>query len=235
MRMLSSMGEAEEWLLSPRVPKWLLAPAVAVSVACESKEDEVAIVEVKTADGVIDLSDDDGGKIWKEEARAAFRRLAQALSPPPPLKRTILSLASIRNSMTLPVVFQRHPVARKVVRTGRVGPSDGRSSSSSTTGASLLTPPSPSPARLSIANATPQNRGRRTPRRGTVSHSAPAQSVTTSIYPRSALLASAVVSSGSRSTTSTQGAAPGGYEGSASSSRMRAGGQLYSPLPSPLS
>lgn len=53
MRILTSMGEAEEWLLSPRLPKWLLAPSVAVSTAWVPEEEEVAVVAFQTADGVL--------------------------------------------------------------------------------------------------------------------------------------------------------------------------------------
>lgn len=60
VRVLMSMGEAEVWLLSPRLPKWLLATSVAVSTAWLPEEEEVAVAAVQTADGVIELSDDDG-------------------------------------------------------------------------------------------------------------------------------------------------------------------------------
>ncbi|KAK1859246.1 hypothetical protein I4F81_001843 [Pyropia yezoensis] len=164
--MLTSMGEAKEWLLSPRLPKWLLAPLVAVSTAWVPEEDELAVVAVQTADGVIELSDDDGliNDSAEEESRSALRRVAQALPPPPPLQRTILSLASIQDFMALPVVFQRHPATGGLVRADRTSPSARPGGSSWTTGytgvsASRGGPPSTTgpagpPASLSGSSST---------------------------------------------------------------------------------
>lgn len=234
VRMLSSVAEAEQWLLSPSLPSWLLAPDTVPSTAWVSKKDEVAVVAVETADGVINLCDDDTIEEDAEQAaRVEFRRVAQALPPPPPLKRTILSLASIRDSMTLPVVFQRNPATGRVVRTDRMGRSSSRSSLSSATGASLLTPPSPAPSRSSVASETPLITGRRAPVRGSTPHSGPSQSVTTGASPPPGLLASLKSASELRSTTSRRWSASRGMHESGSRSRTPAGGELLSKRPSP--
>ncbi|KAK1868412.1 hypothetical protein I4F81_010901 [Pyropia yezoensis] len=110
-RTLSSMGDAEQWLLKFRVPAWLLAPAAVLPTVDETKGDDAVVVTVTTADGVIHLSDDEeDGQDAEAAARSAFRRAALALPPPPPITRSILALSSIKNSMLLPVAFQRHSV-----------------------------------------------------------------------------------------------------------------------------
>lgn len=234
VRMLSSVDEAEQWLLSPRVPRWLLAPAAAASTACASV-DEVEIVAVESASGVIDLCDDGGVEEYAEEAALAeFRRVAQSLPPPPPLKRTILSLASIRDSMTLPVTFQRNPATGRLVRTDREGPSAGRASHSSATGASLLTPLSPAQSRSSVALGTQHMAGRRTPARGAVTGSGQALSVTSGVSPLPGSTWS-MATSGSRRTATRRWAALRACQETGSSSRLPAGGEVLSPRPSPLS
>lgn len=155
-RTLSSMGDAEQWLLKFRVPAWLLAPAAVLPTVDETKGDDAVVVTVTTADGVIHLSDDEeDGQDAEAAARSAFRRAALAPPPPPPITRSILALSSIKNSMLLPVAFQRHSVTGSVFRARRGGPDTADGDSSSATGASLLTPPSPPTSTPSMASRSP--------------------------------------------------------------------------------
>lgn len=156
VRMLSSMSDAEEWLLKPRVPAWLLAPAAVLPTADETKGEDAVVVTVTTSDGVIHLSDDEeDGQDAEATSRSAFRRAALALPPPPPLKRSIMSLSSIKDSMLLPVAFQRHSVTGRVLRARRGGPDTADGDSSSATDASLLTPPFPPKSTPSMASRSP--------------------------------------------------------------------------------
>ncbi|KAK1867019.1 hypothetical protein I4F81_009530 [Pyropia yezoensis] len=166
-------------------------------------------------------------------ARAAFRQAAEALRPPPPLKRTILSLASIQDSMTLPVVFQRHPITGKVVRTDRPGAA-GRRTLSSTARSSLLTPPSHAPSPLSLTSGTRQERARRAARWSLLPSLGAARSVATDISPLPASLAS-ITRATSRASTSSQRACPTGGQGSASCSRPPTDEDLLPQQRSPLS
>lgn len=96
VRMLSSISSAEEWLLNPRLPRWLLAPSpTAFSLSAPGADDDV-VVTATTVNAVINLTDSEQADDIEAAARAAFRRAALALPPPPPLKRSILSLASIK-------------------------------------------------------------------------------------------------------------------------------------------
>eukprot|EP00170_Pyropia_yezoensis_P000827 contig_3800_g829 len=153
VRMLSSMEDAEKWLLQPRLPQWLSVPAAAKPEA--SKGEDAVVVSVVTADGVIELSgDEDAGDEGADDdvdaaARRTFRRAALALPPAAPLNRTILSRASIQDSMLLPVSFQRNVQTGRVLGDDTTGPSGGESSMSSSLGASQLTPPTPSTSFLS--------------------------------------------------------------------------------------
>lgn len=151
VRMLPSVSDAEEWLLTPHVPLWMMAPPAVLSApgATEADDaDDAVVVTVTTADGAVELSDDYEVSDGNAEASeiCAFRRAAQALPPPPPLKRTILSLATMKDAMLLPVAFQRHPRTERFARYSRKGPSRGQPSLSSAGRASLLTSHSPSPS-----------------------------------------------------------------------------------------
>lgn len=233
VRMLPSMGEAEKWLLSPRVPMWLLRPAAPASTCWASEDDKVDVVAVTAADGVIELSDDeDVGLDAEDVARTAFRRAAQALPPPPPLKRTILSLSSIQDSMLLPVVYQRNPGTGAVVRTDNAAPSRRHAGPSSAIGASLHHPSSSLPSPSSMASGTPRERDSRTPRRGLFSFSGPARSSARDMSPPQSSLASADGASGSRAFALSQRLTPRGGRESGSSMRAQACGDAISQLPS---
>lgn len=141
VRMLASMGYAEEWLLNPRVPKWLLAPPLVFFSPAASQKDDEIVVTATTVNGVVNSTDSEeaAGDI-EEAARMAFRRAAQAHPPPPPLKRTILSLSSIKYLLLLPVDLQRKAGMQSVAGGRGAGSSVGGVTWSSTTGESRLTP-----------------------------------------------------------------------------------------------
>jgi len=243
VRMLLSVDEAESWLLSPSLPAWLLAPVPAAPAAKTLGRG----VELGTAaaDGVIDLSDDEGLVGDKAAAtESAFRRAAQALPPRPSVKRTILSMGSLQDSMLLPVAFQRHPVTGMVVRGISAGRASGNSCSSSATGASLLTPPSPLPSTPSVASRTPARcqfsgtaqSSRRTGRDGATRNAGRLLGTTAAARSSTAMGTPAPMRSGASAATrslsfsSGRRATPRGGQSSGSASLLVAGSGNGSPM-----
>jgi len=136
--VLKTVSDAESWLSAPRLPRWLMSPGPAVLLPREAGGDED--VGCVAADGVIQLCDDEDHADDKKSKE--FSAIALSLPPPPKLKRTLLSMKSLQDSMLLPVAFPRYPVTGALVHDRGAPPRIGVAGLGSDSSSSHLTPPS---------------------------------------------------------------------------------------------
>eukprot|EP00168_Porphyra_purpurea_P021006 TRINITY_DN9116_c0_g1_i1.p1 TRINITY_DN9116_c0_g1~~TRINITY_DN9116_c0_g1_i1.p1 ORF type:complete len:442 (-),score=77.16 TRINITY_DN9116_c0_g1_i1:143-1420(-) len=125
-RMMPTVANEESWLASPRVPRWVLQ-AAADGEYHTTGADRVRRPTTTSADDVIFVSDDEVAEDTVDGK--AFITVARALPLLPTLKRTILSMGSINDSILLPVRLRRHPVTGAVASGGSGGSSSSMPSS----------------------------------------------------------------------------------------------------------
>jgi len=135
-RMLPTMSDAETWLLSPRLPRWLMTPPPTEAPESTAARNGAGDAKDAAKDDVVFVSGGDGSDCIS--SGDSFLEVARALPPPPRTRRTILSTGSLDDSMQLPVRFRRHPVTGVVARGGGGG---GGPSGAAVRSSSSVSPP----------------------------------------------------------------------------------------------